>query len=169
MANSRGCPHYRFRCEILAIQTREHITYRETEETVRTRFREDGKTYSFVTGRTNTIQTADEDDNTETDGCHGNKYQQSLNFRANIFIRNNGDCDTNIVNEDDTATGEIFAIDIGGGRGTGRGQGSGRDGSRGGGGGPGNSIFQRTSMDGRRQMVSDHLTTKVHKLTKFPT
>ena len=48
MANSRGCPHYRFRCEILATQTREHITYREVEETVRTRFREDGKTYSLL-------------------------------------------------------------------------------------------------------------------------
>ena len=40
---------------------------------------------------------------------------------------------------------------------------------RGGGGGPKRSIFQRKSTDGQRQMVSDHLTTKMHKLTKFPT
>ena len=120
MANSRGCPHYRFRCEILATQTHEHITYREAEETVRTRFMEDRKTYSFVTGRTNKIQSAD---NTEKVGCHENKYQQRLNFRAKLFLIAITDCDTSIVNEDDTGTTEIFVIDIGDGRGSGRGQG----------------------------------------------
>ena len=50
-----------------------------------------------------------------------------------------------------------------------RGRGSGRDGYRGGGGGSEISIFQGRSMDGQRQMVSHHLTTKMHKLTKFPT
>ena len=88
------------------------------------------------------IQNADKNYNTETDGSHGYEY-----------------------NDDDTGTSELFAIDIGGGRGIGRGQGGGR----GGGGGPESSIYQRKSMDGQRQMVSDHLTTKMHKLTKFTT
>ena len=83
MANSRGCTHYRFRCEILATETCERITYREAEETVRTHFMEDGKTYSVVTGRTNKIQNVDKKNyNTETDGSHGNEYQKSLNLRG---------------------------------------------------------------------------------------
>ena len=57
MSTDRKCPHYLFKSEVLATQTREHITYREAEDVVRDRFREDGKTYSFITKKSETSIT----------------------------------------------------------------------------------------------------------------
>ena len=53
MSTDRKCTHYLFKSEVLATQTREHITYREAED----RFLEDGKTHSFITKRSETSIT----------------------------------------------------------------------------------------------------------------
>lgn len=51
-SSSRECDHYKFKCEVIATQTRNNITYHEAVHEVRTRFRDQGKTYSFaVSGR----------------------------------------------------------------------------------------------------------------------
>lgn len=41
-ATSRDCERYKYKCEVLATQAREHITYQEAEEKVRERFVEGG-------------------------------------------------------------------------------------------------------------------------------
>ena len=46
--SDKQCPHYVFKSEIIATQTREHLTYREAEEKVRDRFVEEGRTFSSV-------------------------------------------------------------------------------------------------------------------------
>ena len=44
--SSKECPQYILKSEILATQTKEHLTYREAEERVRDRFAEEGRSFS---------------------------------------------------------------------------------------------------------------------------
>lgn len=47
-ATSRNCDMFILRSEVMATMTREHITHLEATDKVKTRYREQGKTYSFV-------------------------------------------------------------------------------------------------------------------------
>lgn len=50
-STNKECDQYKFRSEILATQARMHITYGEAADAVRERYREEGKTYRYVTAR----------------------------------------------------------------------------------------------------------------------
>jgi len=50
-SSDRNCDHYKFRCEVLATQAREHVTYREALDRTKETYRDQNKTFSFVTGR----------------------------------------------------------------------------------------------------------------------
>ena len=47
----KKCPHYEYKSEVLATQTRQKCTYHEAIDQVQDRFRSEGKRYNFVTRR----------------------------------------------------------------------------------------------------------------------
>ena len=47
-STDKKCPHYMFKAEILATQTRLRCTFQDAEDKVKEQYREDGKSYSFA-------------------------------------------------------------------------------------------------------------------------
>ena len=56
----KKCPHYEYKCEVLATQTRQRCTYHEAEDIVQDRFRAQGKRYNFVVRRQRPQQPSQE-------------------------------------------------------------------------------------------------------------
>ena len=50
-STNKKCPHYLFKAEVLATQTRLRCTFQDAEDQVKENYREDGKSYSFALRR----------------------------------------------------------------------------------------------------------------------
>ena len=80
-SSSNKCPKFIFQSEVLATQARTRSAYHEAQEEVRGRFREEGKTYSFVTRRPPPSQRRETP--AAQQGPHDRQRREPITSRAN--------------------------------------------------------------------------------------
>jgi len=86
-SSDRNCDHYKFRCEVVATQTRERLTYSEAMEKTRQSYREQNKTFSFISKRNNPLIQETRQSNEETAYTQSSTVQRAQE-RQNIATDN---------------------------------------------------------------------------------